>query len=206
VVDIQNYASFIAAILVFQLIPGPGTLAILNATARNGVKAGLGAVLGTLLGDFLYMVAAVAGLAAIMKANPLLFQGLQWFGAAYLCWMGVQLLRSSITTLPSKPEPKQSAWVYFRQAFTVSLTNPKVILFFVAFFPLFLSPTASSTTLAVMMLHVTVLSLIYQTVLVLIGNQVAQRLKQLPSARKLATRLAGIALIGFGVKLALNNR
>jgi threonine/homoserine/homoserine lactone efflux protein len=71
---------------------------------------------------------------------------------------------------------------------------------------LFLSPTASSTTLAVMMLHVTVLSLIYQTVLVLIGNQVAQRLKQLPSARKLATRLAGIALIGFGVKLALNNR
>jgi threonine/homoserine/homoserine lactone efflux protein len=57
-----------------------------------------------------------------------------------------------------------------------------------------------------MMLHVTVLSLIYQTVLVLIGNQVAQRLKQLPSARKLATRLAGIAVIGFGVKLALNNR
>lgn len=205
-VDIQNYASFIAAILVFQLIPGPGTLAILNATARNGVKAGLGAVLGTLLGDFLYMVAAVAGLAAVMKANPLLFQGLQWFGAAYLCWIGVQLLRSSITTLPSKPEPKQSAWVYFRQAFTVSLTNPKVILFFVAFFPLFLSPTASSTTLAVMMLHVTVLSLIYQTVLVLIGNQVAQRLKQLPSARKLATRLAGIALIAFGVRLALNNR
>ena len=71
--DIQNYISFIAAILVFQLIPGPGTLAILNATARNGVKAGLGAVLGTLLADFLYMVAAVAGLAAVMQANPLLF-------------------------------------------------------------------------------------------------------------------------------------
>lgn len=74
--DIQNYISFIAAILVFQLIPGPGTLAILNATARNGVKAGLGAVLGTLLADFLYMVAAVAGLAAIMQASPLLFNGL----------------------------------------------------------------------------------------------------------------------------------
>lgn len=204
--DIQNYISFIAAILVFQLIPGPGTLAILNATARNGVKAGLGAVLGTLLGDFLYMVAAVAGLATIMQANPLLFKGLQWFGAAYLAWMGMQLLRSSLQASSVKPEPQQNSWIYFRQAFAVSLTNPKVILFFVAFFPLFLRPEASSITLAVMMLHVTFLSLAYQVGLMLIGNQLAQYLKALPSARKLATRLAGLALIGFGVKLALNNR
>ena len=204
--EIQNYTSFIATILVFQLIPGPGTLAILNATARNGVQAGLGAVLGTLLGDFLYMVAAVAGLAAVMQANPLLFKGLQWLGAAYLCWMGWQLLRSSINPLPTQIEPKQSAWIYFRQALAISLTNPKVILFFVAFFPLFLRPEASSTTLVSMMLHVTVLSLFYQTGLVLLGNQVAQYLKNLPSARQLATRLAGVALIGFGVKLALNNR
>jgi threonine/homoserine/homoserine lactone efflux protein len=206
VFDIQNYISFIAAILVFQLIPGPGTLAILNATARNGVKAGLGAVLGTLLGDFLYMVAAVAGLAAIMQANPLLFNSLQWFGAAYLCWMGVQILRSSLQSTPVKPEPQQSPRVYFRQALAVSLTNPKVMLFFVAFFPLFLRPEASSITLAVMMLHVTLLSFVYQVGLVLMGNQLAQRLKVLPFVRKLATHLAGFALIGFGVKLALNNR
>lgn len=90
--NIQNYGSFIAAIVVFQLIPGPGTLAILNATARNGVGAGLGAVLGTLVGDFLFMMAALAGLAAVMNANPMLFLALQWFGAAYLCWMGIQFL------------------------------------------------------------------------------------------------------------------
>jgi leucine efflux protein len=59
--EIQNYASFVAAIIVFQLIPGPGTLAILNATARNGIGAGLGAVVGTLLGDMVYMVAAIVG-------------------------------------------------------------------------------------------------------------------------------------------------
>ena len=60
---IQDYASFLAAIVVFQLVPGAGTLAILSATARNGVGAGFGAVLGTLVGDLLFMVAAVAGLA-----------------------------------------------------------------------------------------------------------------------------------------------
>lgn len=204
--DIQNYVSFIAAILVFQLIPGPGTLAILNATGRDGVRAGLGAVLGTLLGDFLYMVAAVAGLATIMQANPLLFQGLQWLGVVYLCWMGIQLLRSSNMTRSSQPERQQSSGIYFQQAFVVSLTNPKVILFFVAFFPLFLRPDASTTTLAMMMLHVTVLSFLYQAGLVVVGHQVAQRLKTLPSARKIAIRLAGVTLIGFGVKLALNNR
>lgn len=124
--DIQNYTGFLAAIIVFQMIPGAGTLAILNATARNGVGAGLGAVFGTLFGDFLFMVATVAGLAAVMKANPICFQALQWF--------------------------------------------------------------------------------VYQTGLVLVGNAVARCLRAIPSVRRIATRLAGIALIGFGVKLATGNR
>jgi len=204
--DIQNYGSFIAAIVVFQLIPGPGTLAILNATARNGVGAGLGAVLGTLAGDFLFMVAAVAGLAAVMSANPEVFQALQWFGAAYLCWMGLQLLRARIGSDAATTEPCRAASVYFRQAFAVSLTNPKVVLFFVAFFPLFLRPDSSGLTLAAMMVHVTVISFLYQAGLVLAGNSIARKLEALPSARRIATRLAGVALIGFGIKLASGNR
>ncbi len=204
--DIQNYTSFLIAILIFQLVPGPGTIAILNATAKNGSGAGFGAVLGTLLGDFIYMVAAILGLAAVMQANPLLFQALQWFGAAYLCWMGIQLLRTHFAADNAAPEPQRSGWTYFRQACAVSLTNPKVILFFVAFFPLFLRADASGTTLVAMMLHVTVLSFIYQAVLVLVGNAVAAKLKSLPFARRLATQLAGIALIGFGFKLANSNR
>jgi threonine/homoserine/homoserine lactone efflux protein len=204
--DIQNYNSFIAAILVFQIIPGPGTLAILNATARNGVGAGIGAVSGTLIGDLLFMLAAVAGLATVMSANPILFEALQWFGAAYLCWIGLQLLRPDPCAEPAMNVIEQSAWIYFRQACAVSLTNPKVILFFVAFFPLFLRPESSLTTLLIMMLHVTGISFIYQSVLVLAGNAVARKLKSVPYARKLATRLAGATLIGFGIKLAFSNR
>ncbi|WP_347905523.1 LysE family translocator [Pseudomonas purpurea] len=204
--DIQNYGSFIAAIVIFQLMPGPGTFAILNATARNGVGAGFAAVFGTLLGDATYMIAAAAGLAAIMNANPVLFQVLQWFGAAYLCWMGVQMLRSSATRGDASLEPKRSARRYFRNALFVSLTNPKVILFFVAFFPLFLHADSSSATLVAMMVHVSLISLLYQGALVLIGNAAANRLKTLPLARKLASRVASLALIGFGIKLAVGNR
>ncbi|NDY84474.1 LysE family translocator [Orrella sp. NBD-18] len=204
--DIQNYPSFITAILLFQLIPGAGTIAILNATARNGIGAGLGAVIGTIVGDTIFMIAAVAGLAAFMKANPALFQGLQFFGAAYLCWMGIQLIRVKIHSSNLNPESKKTAWRYFRQAWIVSMTNPKVILFFFAFFPLFLKPEATNKTLFVMMAHVTIISFIYQALIVLIGNLIANHLKAIPIARQFATRFAGISLIGLGIKLALNNR
>ena len=96
--------------------------------------------------------------------------------------------------------------MYFRQAFAVSLTNPKVVLFFVAFFPLFLRVDATPITLGAMMAHVTVISFLYQLGLVLIGNAAARALSSLPVARTAATRLAGLALIGFGVKLALSTR
>lgn len=171
--DIQNYASFVAAIVIFQVIPGAHTLAIINATARNGISSGLGAVIGTLVGDFIFMVAAVAGLAVFMNANPNLFQGLRWFGAGYLCWMGLQLLRAPVTQSESGFETRKSGWVYFRQACMVSLTNPKVILCFVSFFPLFMLPGASTMTLVAMMAHVTVISLIYQACIVLIGIAVS---------------------------------
>jgi len=204
--DIQNYVSFVLAILVFQLVPGPGTIAILNATARSGTAAGMAAVAGTLAGDGVYMVAAVAGLAAVMSASPLLFQALQWLGAAYLCWIGLRLLVARAAADASGEERGRSPASYFRQAFSVSLTNPKVVLFFVSFFPLFLRPGASATTLAAMMLHVTVISLLYQGMLAVAGNAVARRLRSVPAARRAATRLAGVALIGFGIKLASDHR
>ena len=203
---IEHYSSFIMAILVFQLIPGAGTIAILNATARNGIGAGLGAVVGTLIGDFIFMVAALAGLATLMQQNPFLFELLQYFGAGYLCWLGFGLLRTKLDPHGTHEAPKQSGWLYLRQACAVSLTNPKVMLFFVAFFPLFLTPQAQTPTLIAMMVHVTVLSFAYQAGLVLLGNSVARRLKGFPFARKLAFKLSGIALIAFGIKLALNNR
>jgi threonine/homoserine/homoserine lactone efflux protein len=204
--DIQNYGSFIAAIVVFQLIPGPGTLAILNATARNGIGAGMGAVAGTLLGDLAFMVAAVLGLAAILTANPAVFSTLQWFGIAYLVWLGWGLLRAPVSNAPAAQAPRQSGWVFLRQGFSVALTNPKAIMFFMAFFPLFMTPSARPVTLLAMMAHVTVISLLYQGGLVLIGNVVARRLARVRRARWIATRLAGAALVGFGIKLAAGQR
>ena len=203
---IEHYASFVSAIVLFQLIPGAGTLAILDATARRGMGAGTSAVIGTLVGDAVWMIGAALGLVAVMQANPTVFTALQWFGVAYLLWMAWGLLRSGRSVASADTALVRSSWQYARRAALVSLTNPKVMLFFVAFFPLFLTPSASPWTLVVMLLHVTVISLLYQLGLVLLGNWVALRLKGIPSAQVWAKRLAGVALIGFAAKLAANNR
>lgn len=203
---IHNYPGFILAVLVFQLIPGPGTLAILKATARNGIGAGMGAVGGTLAGDLLFMLAAALGLAAVLAAHPQVLGALQWVGIAYLCWIGAQLLFSKAGAAAATETKQQSGWAFFREGFLVCLTNPKAIMFFMAFFPLFMTEDSSGLTLAVMMLHVSLLSLAWQSLLVLAGNAAARRLSHIAGLRQLAMRLAGLALLGFGIRLALSDR
>jgi threonine/homoserine/homoserine lactone efflux protein len=203
---IENYSSFVAAIIAFQLIPGPGTLTILNATARHGVRSGMDAALGTLAGDFLFMVAAALGLAAILAAHPAVLGSLQWLGITYLCWLGLKLLLKPAIEDEPKTAQLSRPRAYFRQAFAVCLTNPKAIMFFMAFFPLFLRAGSGPLTLIVMMVHVSLLSLLYQTLLVIVGHAVAVRLSRFRRVRGLAQRLVGLALIGFGVKLAVNRR
>ena len=132
-IGIQNYNSFIVAIVAFQMIPGAGTVAILNATARNGIGSGMKAVFGTLSGDFIYMLAAVLGIAAILRAYPSILDAAQWIGIIYLCFVGWKLLKTSSANQASDLFLKKGDWAFFRQAFAVSLTNPKVIMFFMAF-------------------------------------------------------------------------
>ncbi|MDM8538471.1 LysE family transporter [Desulfobacterales bacterium HSG17] len=203
---IQNYGSFIIAVVLFQLFPGAGTITILNATARKGVRGGMKAVFGTLSGDFTYMFAAVLGLSAALGAYPSILVRTQWIGVAYLCWIGFKLIRTSATTQSADMETRKEDWAHFRQALAVSLTNPKVIMFFMAFFPLFLSEKSTPITLLALMVHVTAISFLIQTGLVIVGNTIATRLYTWQFARLVATRLAGIALIGFGAKLAIMNR
>jgi leucine efflux protein len=165
----------------------------------------MGAVFGTLTGDFLFMVGAVLGLAAVLAARPLLLSSLQWIGIVYLCWLGLKLLFARQGDEVGV-EREQNHWTCFRRAFAVCITNPKAIMFFMAFFPLFLTSDSQPHTLGVMIAHVSLISLVYQTGLVLAGNAVAVRLSRFRQARVLARRLVGMGLLGFGLKLAVNRR
>lgn len=199
--SLHSLGGFLVAVLIFQLIPGPGTLTILRATADHGIKAGFAAVAGTLLGGVICMLAAASGLEAMFRGQPEAVHALKVAGAFYLLWMGVRMLRMRQAAAAGEPEATPTMAGLMRRSLAVSLTNPKVILFYFALLPLFFRPPMTGTTLTTMLVCVTGTSFLYQAGLVLAGNAVARRLKSSPQVRSVATQVAGLMFVGFAVKL-----
>ncbi len=202
--EIQSYHSFIITILLFQLIPGAGTIAILSATASHGVKSGMSAVCGILLGDFLYMLSAVIGLATLLQEFPYIFKITQYIGVFYLCFLGIEKIVLDPKADSLNDKGKNRKLETFKQSFKICLANPKAIIFFMTFFPLFLSEESNPITLLSMMFHVIIISFIYQSLLVLTGESVKNVLCKWRYSKLVLTRLAGITFIAFGIKLAKN--
>jgi leucine efflux protein len=201
VFGVSDYPAFALAVLVFLALPGPGTLALLTATARGGLRAGYAALAGLMLGDWLLMLAAMVGVAALLIAHPLLFKAVQYLGVAYLVFVGLQLLRTggrAGTLLPMQ------AGRWLRQAFLITLINPKAIVFYMAFFPLFIDPARyqGASTLLAMGLTISAITLVYGSLLLLAGQWAARRLRAHRKLGQWLARLAGVTLIGFGARLA----
>lgn len=197
---ITDYPAFVGAIILFLLIPGPGNLALVMSTAKGGLRGGLAATLGLILGDQVLMWLAVAGVAAALQAHPALFSSVRWAGAAYLAWLGLRLLFARQGTAPViEIRPRH----YLRQAWTITVLNPKAIVFYMAFFPLFIDPAGHPglPTFALMAATVAALSVIYCVTAVLLAHTLAERLRANPLISRLLEKLAGAVLVGFGIRL-----
>lgn len=200
---IADYGAFVAAVVLFLAIPGPGNLALITSTAKGGVRGGLEATVGVMAGDQVLMWMAVAGVAALLAAWPMAFAALQWAGAGYLAWLGWKMLTAKRGAKPVlQIEPRH----YFRQAAGITLLNPKAIVFYMAFFPLFVDPARHQglPTFAVMAATIAGLTFLYGTSVVLLVHFLAARLRETPVIGRALEKLAGLFLIGFGVKLALS--
>jgi len=200
---IADYGAFVVAIIVFLLIPGPGNLALITSTGKGGVAGGLAATLGVILGDQVLLWLAVAGVAALLSAYPTAFHAVQWLGAAYLVWLGGKMLLAKAGAAPIlhiKPHH------YLRQALAITLLNPKAIVFYMAFFPLFVDPARHQglTTFASMALTIAALTFAYGLTVVLLTHFLAERLRANPLISRSLEKLAGLFLIGFGIKLAVS--
>lgn len=202
---ISNYASFVLAVLVFLAIPGPGLLGILAATAKNGVRGGLSATAGTMTGDWVHMLLAGIGVAALLQANPMVFKAIQYVGAGYLIYIGISLLRAK-TDGQGEVAEAPGTGRHFRRLFLITLMNPKAIVFYMAFFPLFIDPANhhGAWTLLAMAATVSVLTVMFFFVLVVAVNAISGKLKSNRHISRIAHRAAGIFLIGFGIKLTTN--
>jgi leucine efflux protein len=210
---IADYGAFCAAVLLFLALPGPGTFALLTATGLGGPRGGAAASTGLILGDQVLLWLAVAGVAALLAAHPAWFKALQWAGAAYLVWIGLGLLLARARQGARAGGPGGVAGAlqirlggYGRQAFLITLLNPKAIVFYMAFFPLFVDPARHQglLTFGAMALTIAVLSALYCALLITFAQALRVRVQ---AHRRLAAALqrgVGAVLVAFGVRMGLS--
>jgi leucine efflux protein len=200
---VADYGAFVAAIIIFLAIPGPGNLALITSTSKGGIAGGLAATMGVIAGDQVLMWAAVAGVATLLSTYPAAFQAVQWLGAAYLAWLGLKMLMAKPGDAPVlNIEPRH----YFKQAGLITLLNPKAIVFYMAFFPLFVDPAQHQglLTFGVMAATIAALTFLYGLIVVLLTHFLAEKMRANPLITRVLEKLAGVFLIGFGVKLAVS--
>ena len=144
-----------------------------------------------------------SGVAALLTAWPPAFRAVQWLGAVYLAWLGAKMLLAKPGDAPVlNIQPRH----YFRQALLITLLNPKAIVFYMAFFPLFVDPLRHQgvVTFGAMALTIALLTLAYGLIVVALTHFLAERMRANPVVSSLLQKLAGVFLIGFGIKLALS--
>ena len=198
---ITDYGAFCVAILVFLALPGPGTFALLTSTGKGGFRAGAAATAGVIAGDQVLLWLAVAGVAALLAAHPQVFAAVQYLGAAYLAWIGLKLVFGK----PGESSPVRiEVGHYARQAFLITLLNPKAIVFYMAFFPLFIDPARhqGAVTFIAMALTIATITAAYCLLLCLFAHAVGEQVRRHRRLARALERLAGVALVAFGIRLA----
>jgi threonine/homoserine/homoserine lactone efflux protein len=200
-------AAFAAAFFLLALSPGPGLAAILSRSLGGGLPAGFAVVSGLVVGDAIFLAAALIGLSAIASTLGPLFQVVKYAGAAYLIWLGITALRATSTPIAIEASAGSSLSVgaLMRDVtlgLMVTLGNPKPILFYGALLPTFLDlATVTPRDFAVLMAIVTTVSFtVYLGYMVLV-----ERARRLLATTSLAQRLnqaTGVLLIGTGVAVA----
>jgi threonine/homoserine/homoserine lactone efflux protein len=142
--SLDNLLLLIIACLAVNLSPGPSVLLVTSVSAARGFRAGLFAVLGMTAGALVHVILAASGVAALIATSPTAFSAIQYLGAAYLIYLGIDLLRNKPpTAVTIDNKAALIGWHYFKRGFLVDSLNPKIALFFLAFIPQFLNSVAT---------------------------------------------------------------
>jgi leucine efflux protein len=207
---INDLWALVIATIIFLAIPGPGTIKLFASMAEKngGARAGVWSTLGLMAGDTVWMVLALSGVAALAAAYPRAFDVLRYAGALYLAWVGYSLIKNAKQmlgegTVNSAAGRGVKQWFY--ESMLVSLSNPKVIGFYVAFFPLFIDQKTFDgiATYLRMIGIVLAICFLYCMWLIAIASVAKKVFVRMPNAPMWLKRIAGTALIGFSIKFAV---
>ena len=198
---------FLLTTLIIVATPGTGALYTLAAALGGGRRDALVAAFGCTLGIIPHMLAAALGLAALVAAEPRLFEAIRYAGIAYLVWMAVGLWRSGLAG-DMTAEPKQRASRIIRKAVLINLLNPKLSLFFLAFLPQFVDPADARplATLATLSLVFMAVTFVVFAIYGLAAASMRQRLVTRPDRMRVVNRLLSAGFLLMAGRLALAQR
>jgi threonine/homoserine/homoserine lactone efflux protein len=195
---------FALASIALLLVPGPAVLYIVAQSAEQGRSAGLASVAGIHIGTFVHIVAAAAGLSAIILASAVAFTVVKFAGAAYLVYLGVRKLLERPAAEEDEPRRAPLRHVFARGAI-VNVLNPKTALFFLAFLPQFVDPDRGAVWSQVVVLGLVfvALGLVSDSVYALVGDAAGSLLRRRATAMR---RVSGTIYIGLGAVAAFARR
>jgi threonine/homoserine/homoserine lactone efflux protein len=205
--SLHTWWLFVMMTFVVSATPGPNMLLVMSSSARNGMRAAIINMAGCMTSLMLMLGLSAAGLGALLKAFPAVFDALRLAGAAYLAYLGVQCWRAPVQEATEKDSAAhqanpRNAWGHYRQGALVAASNPKAILFAAAFFPQFLNPElAQGPQFAILLGTFAVIEVAWYFVYAVSGKQLAQYLRR-SNVMRAFNRLTGGVFVGFAALMA----
>ncbi|MEV7727520.1 leucine efflux protein LeuE [Streptomyces sp. NPDC087917] len=211
---VTDLPTYLAAVALIVLLPGPNSLYVLSVASRRGTREGYKAACGVFTGDTVLMVLAAVGAGALLRTSPVLFTVVKVLGAGYLGWLAVGMMRSARGMWRSRAERDEGAPVEerttggperpYRRALVVSLLNPKAILFLLSFFVQFVDPDYAYPALSFLLLGAVsqLFSFVYLSTLIFTGIRLSAAFRRRKRLSAGATSAAGVIFLGFAAKLA----
>ena len=198
---LETWWLYLGAVVLISCTPGPNVLYVTTRSIRFGLGPAFIGVAGCLTALVLMLTGSVAGLSALLLALPGAFDVLKIAGAAYLVYLGIQVWREPVADEAPPPSTGTSGVALFRDGFLVGISNPKLLVFAAAFFPLFIDPArAWGLQFALMVATFLGAELFFYSIYALSGRKLADRLMH-GIWRRWLNRASGAVFVGFGVAL-----
>ena len=203
---------FLIAGITLNLFPGPDTLYIVGRSVSQGRYAGFLSVLGISSGSLVHTTAVAFGLSAILVASSLAFSLVKWAGAAYLVYLGIQMLTNRGSAIQECADTGEMAkpdlWTIYRQGLMTNLLNPKVAMFFMAFLPQFVTRDHASSPWPFLFLGSVFISTgtLWCLVVAAMAATVSKGLRSRDRSLQLARRITGLVFVGLGIRLAVQGQ
>lgn len=210
---ITHFGFFVVAVFLLNVTPGPDTAYIVGRSVAQGRGAGLMSSLGISAGCCVHSLACAFGLTALLAASATAFTVIKFVGALYLIYLGVRLIFAQPAAAEAAADARnagapKSLRQLFLQGFWTNVLNPKVVLFFVSFFPQFVTTGRDHKALAFLALGVVfvLMTTVWNSFVAWIAGSVTQRFSGKPAVKRWLDRGVGSAFVGLGIKLATASR